>query len=75
MDYNKKAGQGMIDKKSPIEENAVYTTAEAAKLLGVSETFLTRGRKQGFSLVKFVRLSNGIVRYRGKDLLAYLDSL
>ena len=56
-----------------IEPNAVYTTKEAAKLLKVSKSFLDRdrGEKQRIPFVKM----GGVIRYRGRDLIAYLDSL
>jgi len=64
----------MADKKNQILPDAVYTTAEAAQLLGVSESFLNRNRKLGPRSIRFVRLGNNLVRYRGRDLIAHLEN-
>lgn len=53
--------------------NALITTKEAAKILGVSKAFLERDRWAG-ARIPFIRLGSRAVRYRLQDLEAYLES-
>lgn len=54
-------------------KNALLTTKEAAKYLGVSKAFLERDRWAG-SRIPFVKVGSRTVRYRLSDLEAYLDA-
>ncbi|HYW04393.1 MAG TPA: helix-turn-helix domain-containing protein [Gammaproteobacteria bacterium] len=52
---------------------ALLTTKEAAKYLGVSKAFLERDRWAG-ARIPFIKVGSRAVRYRCADLDAYLDS-
>lgn len=51
----------------------LVTTAEAARFLGVSNSFLERDRWAG-AKIPFIKVGNRAVRYRLSDLEAYLES-
>lgn len=51
----------------------LLTTAEAARLLGVSKAFLDRDRCKG-ARIPFLRIGSRAIRYRRADLDAYLES-
>lgn len=53
--------------------NALLTTPEAAKYLGVSEAFLERDRWAG-ARIPFIRVGSRTVRYRMSDLEAYVEN-
>jgi predicted DNA-binding transcriptional regulator AlpA len=48
-------------------------TGDAAKLLGVSRSFLEIGRCRGYG-PRFIKLSTRCVRYRRSDILKWLAS-
>lgn len=52
---------------------ALLTTKEAARFLGVSKAFLERDRWAG-ARIPFVRLGTRAVRYRPEDLDGYLSN-
>ncbi|MCK0105645.1 Helix-turn-helix domain protein [Marinobacter litoralis] len=51
---------------------ALFTTKEAAELLGVSKAFLERDRWAG-ARVPFVKVGSRAVRYRLSDLESYIE--
>ena len=52
--------------------HSLYTTKEAAQLLGVSKAFLERDRWAG-ARVPFIKVGSRAVRYRLSDLNHYID--
>lgn len=50
---------------------ALLTTKEAARFLGVSEAFLERDRWAG-ARIPFIRIGTRAVRYQATDLEAYV---
>lgn len=52
---------------------ALLTTEQAARYLGVSKAFLERDRWAG-ARIPFLKIGSRAVRYRISDLEAYLDS-
>jgi len=52
---------------------ALLTTKDAAKLLGVSKAFLERDRWDGVR-IPFIRVGSRAVRYRPQDLETYLEN-
>lgn len=51
----------------------LLTTKEAAKLLGMSRSFLERDRWQG-ARIPFVRVGTRAVRYRQEEIHRYLNA-
>lgn len=51
---------------------AMFTTKEAAELLGVSKAFLERDRWAG-ARVPFIKVGSRAVRYRLSDLESYIE--
>ncbi len=51
----------------------LLTTKQAADILGVSQSFLERDRWAG-AQIPFVRVGKRSVRYRNKDLDAFIES-
>ncbi len=51
---------------------ALFTTKEAAELLGVSKAFLERDRWAG-ARVPFIKVGSRAVRYRLSDLESYIE--
>lgn len=54
-------------------QTPLLTTKEAARLLGLSKSFLERDRWAG-AKVPFIRVGSRSVRYRREDLDRYLAS-
>ena len=54
-------------------QNPLFTTKQAAQILGVSIAFLERDR-WARARVPFVKIGSRAVRYRHSDLLAYIES-
>ena len=54
-------------------QGQILTTRKAAEYLGVSMAFLERDRWAG-ARIPFIRVGNRAVRYRLRDLEAYLES-
>ncbi len=54
-------------------QDQLFTTKQAAQILGVSIAFLERDRWAG-ARVPFVKIGSRAVRYRHSDLLAYIKS-
>ena len=52
--------------------NHLFTTKDAAELLGVSKAFLERDRWAG-ARVPFVKVGSRAVRYRLSDLGSYIE--
>lgn len=55
------------------ETHAYLSTAQASRYLGVSESFLTKGRSYGTVLIPFSKLNRRVV-YRRSDLDEYAAS-
>ena len=53
--------------------NPLLTTQQAATYLGVSKAFLERDRWAG-ARIPFIRVGSRAVRYRQRDLEAFLES-
>lgn len=51
----------------------LLTTKQAADILGVSQSFLERDRWAG-AQIPFIRVGKRCVRYRNKDLDAFIES-
>ncbi|GAA6169753.1 helix-turn-helix transcriptional regulator [Sessilibacter corallicola] len=51
----------------------LLTTKQAADILGVSQSFLERDRWAG-AQIPFVRVGKRSVRYRNKDIDAFIES-
>ena len=51
----------------------LLNTKQAAKILGISPSFLERDRWAG-ARVKFIKIGSRTVRYRLSDLESYIDS-
>ena len=54
-------------------QESLLTTDQAARILGVSAAFLERDRWAG-ARIPFVRIGARAVRYRQRDLEAYIAS-
>jgi hypothetical protein len=52
--------------------SALLSTAEVSRLIGYSTQWLEIGRHRGYG-PPFIRVGPRRIRYRGKDLLAWLD--
>jgi len=50
----------------------LLNTTEAARILGVSKAFLERDRWAG-ARIPFIKIGDRAVRYRQKDLDAYIE--
>lgn len=61
-----------IAARNPGDPDDLLSTKETAAWLGVSVQFLEIGRSRGYG-PKFVRLSPQVIKYRRKNILAWLD--
>lgn len=63
---------GTVELASEIHPNRLYLTKQVAALINVSARTMEGWRKDGKG-PKITRLPGGTVRYRGRDLAAFLD--
>ena len=57
------------------EFKELYTTKEAARILGMSPVTLEQARLKGNLNLAFVRVGSRSIRYRREDLQAFIKSL
>lgn len=55
------------------DDDRLLTPAEVAAKLGVKEQTLARARWSGDWELPFVKLANGLCRYRRRDVLAFIE--
>ena len=60
-------------RMEPIDPDSLVTTAEAAELLGLAPATLKLWRRRGRGPT-FVRVGSHTVRYRRRDLVAWIDA-
>jgi predicted DNA-binding transcriptional regulator AlpA len=63
----------ILDAVAGTDGDDLLTTVQVAGWLGVSTVFLIMGRSKGYG-PQFVRVSPTVVRYRRRDVIAWLES-